>query len=659
MIDFVNVSKAYGSQVLLRDASFRIGDNERIGLVGANGSGKTTLFRLISDMESPDNGVIQKKRGLTIGFLPQEIDSLREGNVLDEVLAVRPQFLEAYTERVRLERMTRHPDCPEDLLRKKAYLDSHYEELGGDTVKARAEEILGGLGFLPEDFGRSLSTLSGGWHMRVRLASLLMSEPELLLLDEPTNHLDLPSMVWFEQYLRAFPGAYLIVAHDREFINRTVSRIIEVDRGGLGLFTGDYDYYRMRKEDLYVHRARAFRAQQVKIRDMEDFIARNRVRKDRAGQVQSRIKQLEKIERLEAPRSVRGIGFDFPQPERAGAQALSLVEFSKRFGDKIVFDRTSLVLSRGDKAAVIGVNGKGKSTLLKIAAGELAPDEGRRQLGYRAQVGYFAQHQLEALDPKRTVLEEMYTAVRGETMSQVRSMLGAFLFSGEDVEKKVTVLSGGEKSRLALAKLLMRPANLLIMDEPTNHLDIASREVLETALKKYEGTLLLSSHDRRFIDAVATRTLEIEEGRLEDHPGNYSYYLWKREQEAALREEEQSGQGSAVTVRDSTPRDSRKERKRREAELRNELYRLAGPLKEKAAKLEAGITRLEGLMGGLERELADPAIYSVAPEKARCKAGELAGLRRELNDCMDSWETATVAAEEAEAEVRARYEDLE
>lgn len=655
MLDFVQVSKAYGSQVLLKSVHLRIGDRDRIGLVGANGSGKTTMLRLIASLESPDEGAIQMKKNLRIGYLPQEIQPQEEGTVIDEVLGARPEFFALYRERRELALAIEAGGGTELELQRKAYVDAAYEDAGGDTHRARAEEILGGLGFAPDGMERPLATLSGGWHMRVRLARLLLSEPELLLLDEPTNHLDLPSMLWFEQYLRSFAGSYVIIAHDREFLNRTVERIVEVDRGALGQHSGNYDFYRRRKVEELEHQAKNYRTQQAKLKELEDFIARNRVRKDRARQVQSRIKMLEKIERIEAPRTGREIGFKFPMPERSGAHPLRLSKVTKSYGDLTVLDQLDLVMPRGEKVAIIGVNGMGKSTTLKVAAGMLSFESGERELGHNTTVGYFAQHQLEALDPEKTVLEEIFSVSRAETLSQLRSLLGAFLFSGEDVEKKVTVLSGGEKSRVALAKLLLRPANLMIMDEPTNHLDIASREMLEDALQQYAGTLLFASHDRRFIDAVATRVLEFGPDGVEEYLGNYSYYVWKRAQAVVDHDASTAAPNVAQRPAVRTPRDDRRERKRREAELRQLLFKDVRPLQDKAAALEAQVGECEGTIAALENDLGDPEIYLSAPEEARTKAGQVAQLRRQLEDLMDEWEVAALAAEEAEEVVRVRF----
>jgi ATP-binding cassette, subfamily F, member 3 len=655
VLDFVQVSKAYGFQVLLDRVFLRIGDHERIGLVGANGSGKTTILRLIVGLESPDEGALQMKKNLRIGYLPQEIQPQEEGTVLDEVLGARPEFFTIYEERRELEHSINATGGSDGELQRKAYVDAAFEDAGGDTHRARAEEILGGLGFASHEMEKSLSTLSGGWHMRVRLARLLLAEPELLLLDEPTNHLDLPSMLWFEQYLRSFSGSYVIIAHDREFLNRTIDRTVEVDRGQIGQHSGNYDFYRQRKAEELDHQAKNFRTQQAKLKELEDFIARNRVRKDRAKQVQSRIKMLDKIVRIEAPKTGREIGFRFPRPERSGAHPLRLNKVVKRYGELTVLQGLDLSLPRGEKVAIIGVNGMGKSTILKIAAGTLSVEDGERELGHNTSVGYFAQHQLEALDPEKTVLDEILTVRRDETISQLRSLLGAFLFSGDDVEKKITVLSGGEKSRVALAKLLMRPANLLIMDEPTNHLDIASREMLEDALQQYDGSLLFASHDRRFIDAVATRVLELGPDGVVEYLGNYSYYIWKRGQNAVDVQPGVAGSEASLAAAERTPRDDRRERKRREAELRQLLYRDVRPLQEKSEALEMSIAKCEASIVSLERDLGDPELYLSAPEKAREKATTVAQLRRELEDLLDSWEVAALAAEEAEETVRAQF----
>jgi ATP-binding cassette subfamily F protein 3 len=669
VLELVDVSKSFGSRALLNKVSIRIGEQERVGLVGANGSGKTTLFRIMAGEEQPDSGLVQGKKGLTIGFLPQEIDVKKEGCVIEEVLSVLPAYFETRQELERVERELASGWEAEHLLKRKLDLILKLEQLGGAGIEAKAQEILTGLGFGRDEFVRPLATLSGGWHMRTRLARLLMARPDLLLLDEPTNHLDLPSIVWFEQYLKGFDGAYVIVAHDREFLNRTVTRVMEADGGAVIHYSGDYDFYRKRKEEDREIKLKAFRTQQVKLREVEDFVARNRVRKDRARQVQSRLKMLERVELLEAPKEEKQINFRFPQPVRSGQQVISLLGLAKRFDRKVVFDGVDLVVTRGEKVALIGVNGMGKSTLLKIAAGSLPFEGGERGLGHNVTVGYYAQHQLEALTGGFTVLQEIYTVARDESVSEIRSLLGAFLFSGEEVEKKVSVLSGGEKSRLALAKLLLRPANFIVMDEPTNHLDIVSREVLEEALRQYTGTLLFSAHDRRFIDAVATRVIEVNSGRLIEYAGNYSYYDWKKRQQPepagapgmkrGLPPADGDGDGDGDGDSGPSMRELRKERKRREAELRNDLYRKVKPLRERAGRLEAEISELEKRVAAVEMELADPSLYSAFPERVREKSVLLVASRRDLEDRLDEWEAVTLEAEAAESTLREQFGDLQ
>jgi ATP-binding cassette subfamily F protein 3 len=653
-LDVVGVSKAYASQVLLKEVSLRINLGDRVGLVGANGSGKSTLFRLLTGVESPDEGSIQFRRGLTVGLLPQEIDPCVEGTVLDEVLAAVPRYIEV---RRAMEELAVSSESWEP--QRVMQVTDEYETLGGDSVQTRALALLAGLGFHGRDLHRPLATFSGGWHMRVRLAGLLLAQPDLLLLDEPTNHLDLPSIEWFEGYLKGFKGAYVLVSHDREFLNRTVTRVVEICRGEALQVPGNYDDYRKRKEEVLDHQWRAYEQQQAKVRELEDYIARNRAGADRARQAQSRIKQLEKIELIEPPRGFRSLDFAFPQPPRSGEHVLMLSGVTKTYGDLTVFRSLDLHIRRGEKVAFIGANGAGKSTLLKIAAGLLLPDSGKRELGHEVTPGYFAQHQLEHLVPENSVLEEISTVSRDESPSRLRSLLGAFLFSGTDTEKRVVVLSGGEKSRLALAKLLLRPGNFLILDEPTNHLDIESREVLENALMKFQGTLLFSAHDRRFIERIATRIIEFSPGGLRDFPGNYSYYQWKVQQLAEQdtgrdmfsgREPPTGREPDAGSV--DGRRDDRKEKRRKDAELRNALSQRSRPFREEATRWENRVAELESLIPNIEEQLADPQLYATAPDRARDLAADLARSRRALDEALAAWETAEAKVMDVEEAVR-------
>ncbi|MFH1530973.1 MAG: ABC-F family ATP-binding cassette domain-containing protein [Pseudomonadota bacterium] len=662
MLHLQDVSKAFGEKPLFRGVNLRIGPEDRVGLVGRNGSGKTTLFRILAGEISADEGEVNRAKDARIGYLRQEIRLQRDGRLLPEVLAGMSGWHEV---RERLRDIRRRvieaseAEAPA-LLDAQVREEALYERLGGDALEGEARAIVSGLGFRQDQFDVPLGKLSGGWRMRAELARLLVGHPTLLLLDEPTNHLDMESMIWFERYLSRFSGALILVAHDREFLNRTVGRIVEVDLGRVKEYTGDYDTYRVKKEDEERLGEKHYRDQQVQLRQLEDFIARNRVRKDRAKQVQSRMKMLERIERLEAPRSSgRGIRVQFPQPSRSGAEALRVASLVKDYGDGPVFEPMDFKLYRGEKVAIVGINGAGKSTLLKIIAGRVEATTGAAEPGYNVEVAYFAQHQLEELDPQRTVFEEAQRTDITGTVSEVRNLLGAFRFTGNDADKMVSYLSGGEKSRLALAKLLIRPANLLLMDEPTNHLDIESREVLEEALRQYQGTLLFTSHDRRFIDAVATRTLELEHGVLTDFPGNYTYYQWKRGQDEAaslpLRPAAAPPPGGGA-VGDEAPskREVEKERKRRQAEFRQAVHRELGPSTKRLGALEKSIEEAEVGLAELEGILADPASYEEA-ETSRDLSRRHADLIATLNHDMAEWETLSEAYETKKANLEADF----
>ena len=647
MLHLQDVSKAFGEKPLFRGVNLRIGPTDRVGLVGRNGSGKTTLFRILAEEITADEGTVNRARDARIGYLRQEIKPQRGGGLFAEVLSGMVGWHEVRETLAELRRRVSEVSEAEApaLLDAVVREETRYDQLGGDALEGEARAILAGLGFREDQHHVPLGKLSGGWQMRAELARLLVGHPSPLLLDEPTNHLDMESMIWFERYLSRFPGAMVLVAHDREFLNRTVGRIVEVDLGRVKEYTGDYDAYREKKETEERLAEKHYRDQQIQIRQIEDFVARNRVRKDRAKQVQSRMKMLERVERLEAPRSsAGGIRVKFPQPQRSGAEALKIEDLVKDYGDGPVFETMNFKLYRGEKVAIVGVNGAGKSTLLKIIAGRLEATAGLAELGYNVDVAYFAQHQLEELDPGRTVFEEAMRMDSTGTVSEVRSLLGAFRFSGNDADKMVSVLSGGEKSRLALAKLLIRPANLLLMDEPTNHLDIESREVLEEALRQYQGTLLFTSHDRRFIDAVASRTLELEYGVLTDFPGNYSYYLWKLAQNEVASGALSSPTGSAVPPGDPlqseapSKRDVEKDRKRREAEFRQALHRELGPSRTRLDGLEKSIEETEQALANLEEVLADPASYQDADaslELSRKHSDLIAALNRDMGE----WET--------------------
>ncbi|HEV8142798.1 MAG TPA: ABC-F family ATP-binding cassette domain-containing protein [Methylomirabilota bacterium] len=526
MIQLESVSKSYGGQPLFRDITWTLRGGERIGLVGPNGAGKTTLCRILAGVEEPDEGRVSRARGTTVGYLPQEVAVAGDRSVLGEALSGFDEVwaLEREMERVAAA-LAAGPADAAGLTARYGDLQHRFEALGGYRLETEAKTILGGLGFGAVDFLRPITEFSGGWRMRAALARLLLLRPSLLLLDEPTNHLDLESLGWLESFLPDYEGTVVVVSHDRYFLNRMVTSIADLGDGVLTTYPGDYDDFLVEREarrELLEARARN---QAKRIAEVERFIERFRYKASKARQVQSRIKMLDRVERIDLGREARHIRLAFPQPPRTGRRVASLRGIAKAYGDNVVYRGVDFDVERGEKVALVGVNGAGKSTLLKLLAGTLVPDAGERALGTHVAVHYYAQHQLDALDPAHTVLEELETVAPDLGHTRVRTILGAFLFSGDSVDKKIRVLSGGEKARVALAKMLVRPAALLCMDEPTNHLDLASREVLEEALGAFPGTIVFISHDRYFINRIGTRIVRVDRGTLTSYLGSYDDYL--------------------------------------------------------------------------------------------------------------------------------------
>jgi ATP-binding cassette subfamily F protein 3 len=519
------VSKGYGGQELLRGCSWRVGRGERIGLVGPNGAGKTTLCRILAGVEEPDEGRVHLDSGVTVGYLPQEVAGGVDRTVLAEALSGFDQVWELEAELERLAEAMARPEAAPGLTERYGEVQHRFEALGGYRLEAQAKMILGGLGFAPAGLHRPLGEFSGGWRMRAALARLLLLRPDLLLLDEPTNHLDLESLGWLENFLASYDGSVVIVSHDRYFLNRMVTSIADLAAGEVEVYPGDYDHFLVEREARRALTEARARNQAKRIEEIERFIDRFRYQATKARQVQSRIKMLEKVERIEVDGDSRRIHFKFPQPPRTGRIVIRLDGVRKAYGDNVVYAGVNFIAERAERIALVGVNGAGKSTLLKMLAGVLPPDAGERVLGSHVEVHYYAQHQLDALDPAHTVLEEIEGAAPDATHTRLRTILGSFLFGGDAVDKRVAVLSGGEKARLALAKMLVRPAALLCMDEPTNHLDLASKEVLEEALAGFTGTIVFISHDRYFINRIGTRVVEVQGGRLTDYLGNYDDYL--------------------------------------------------------------------------------------------------------------------------------------
>jgi ATP-binding cassette subfamily F protein 3 len=547
MIALDAVSKGYGGQQLLQDCTWRIGRGERIGLVGPNGAGKTTLCRILAGVEETDAGRVHRDTGVTVGYLPQEVTTGEDRTVLAEALSGFDEVWRLEAELESLAARMAGPGAEPGLIDAYGEIQHRFEALGGYRLEAEAKIILGGLGFSPEGVHRPLAEFSGGWRMRAALARLLLLRPDLLLLDEPTNHLDLESLQWLENFLAAYEGSVVIVSHDRYFLNRMVTAIAELAGGSVTLYHGDYDHFLVEREARQALREAQARNQAKRVAEIERFIERFRYKASKARQVQSRVKMLDRMERIETEATARRIHFAFPQPPRTGRLVARLAGVRKAYGDNVVYAGVDFQVERGDRVALVGVNGAGKSTLLKMLAGALPFDAGERVLGSHVEVQYYAQHQLDALDPTRTVLEEIELAAPDAQISRLRTILGSFLFSGDTVEKKVTVLSGGEKARLALAKMLARPAALLCMDEPTNHLDLASKEVLEEALAGFTGTIVFISHDRYFINRIATQVVEVDHGRLTTHLGTYDDYLAHKAQGTATPQ-------PAETTRSSAPK---------------------------------------------------------------------------------------------------------
>ncbi len=540
MISFSRINKQYGRQVLFVDASFQLNPGEKVGLVGPNGSGKTTLFRMIVGEEGADEGDVSVPRKLTIGYFRQDVEEMSGRSVLDEAIAGSGRVGDLHHELESLQHALGDParsDEMDTLLARFGEVQEEYEHFGGYALESQAREVLLGLGFDDERIEGDVGALSGGWKMRVAMARVLLGRPDVLLMDEPTNHLDIESIVWLESFLKSLPGALLMTSHDREFMNRIVTKIAEIDAGEITIYSGNYDFYERERTIRETNREAAYARQQAMLAKEQRFIDRFAAHAAKAAQVQSRVKALDKIEKIELPKKRRVVNFTFRQPPRSGDQVAAIENISKAYGRRVVFDGLSINVRRGERWCVMGKNGAGKSTLLKMVAGALAPDSGEVRLGASLQMGYFAQQALDLLDPELTIEEQLRNDFPDESIGSLRSLAGAFQFSGDDIDKKIRVLSGGEKTRLVMARMLMNPPNFLVLDEPTNHLDVATKEMLIEALKDFEGTMLFVSHDRAFLRALSNRVLELggESGtdvHPHAYPGSYSEYVIRTGHEA-------------------------------------------------------------------------------------------------------------------------------
>ncbi len=657
-----NIAKYFNGKPLFEQVSLSVHRGDRVGIVGPNGAGKSTLLGMMEGIMSPDAGDISIEKKIRVGILHQELIQGNDGPIIDEIMNVSDELREIRKRIKQLESemstLSEKSSEADRLLEEHGALMHEFERYNGYTLEARALKTLQGLGFRPEDARKRWSEFSGGWRMRVALAKILLSEPDALLLDEPTNHRDLESLIWVEEYLSGFKGALVIVSHDRAFLNKLVTRIFEVANGKVTTYTGNYDDYELNKqtqEDILVS---AYKNQQEKIKRIEKFVNQNRVKARTASRVQSRLKMLDKMEKVELPTRQRKLKFSFPASPASGKRTLQINDLVKKYDTNVVYNGFDFAVDRGERIGLIGPNGAGKSTLMKIIAGTVPHDSGVVKYGHNVKPGYFAQHQSEMLNSELTVLEEAYSSCSTVTEQEVRNLLGAFLFSGDDVYKKVRVLSGGEKSRLALTKILLSPPNLLLMDEPTNHLDIPSCEILEDGLRKYDGTLILITHDRRLMNAICTGILEVEKGRQEYFIGNYEDYLYKKkliEEEKVLEEFNppplpQPGPDKEAIKSDD--KESRKDRKRREAQNRIILFKKQEPVRREIADIEKKLEQVEQRSKEIHTFLADPVNYE-KKDMMRAVLEEEPAVSRELRSLEERWEELQNQLEEIDQEMGA------
>jgi ATP-binding cassette subfamily F protein 3 len=637
MLTLSNLSKRYGPKILFREVSLRMMRGEKMGLVGANGAGKTTLFSILLGEIDEDEGKIEWEKGNRIGYLPQESAPTGEETVLELATATTEELAQA----LKIIREDNDPASPQRLEAQEIFAEQE-----GYNLEAKAKKILSGLAFHQDDFNKPAHTLSGGWIMRAHLARLLVMEPDLLMLDEPTNHLDLETLGWFQAQVQKFSGSVLTISHDRAFLNSICNGIIEISNRKIHRYPGNFDNYLIQKKEREAQHLAAYRNQQREIAHHEDFIRRFRAKASKASQAQARIKTLEKMERIDPPEeSDATINFTFPQPPRSGQRVATLNAVRQAYGDHLVYSNLNLEVEKHERIALVGPNGAGKSTLLKILSNIVPIDKGSRELGHNVTVGYFSQQRVEVLDMERSVIDEAIDNTDSSVHEQdARTLLGAFLFRGDDVFKKVKVLSGGEKSRLALVKLLLSPPNFLLLDEPTTHLDMASIDAVIQALRDYTGTLIFVSHDIHFIRALGKRTIRIESGKITDYAGNYDYYLWK------------SGSASAQTgliegLRDARPEQtshakngekalSAKEKRRQRSQEREKKKAERRKLEDKVRKLEKEIMQLEEEQGICNEGLANPDSYN-DKDKAKELNNQASRLARNLQQKNYEWEIET------------------
>lgn len=648
MLQLDSVSLWFGERPLFREISTTINPGERIGLVGPNGAGKSTLLKIIAGEQQADSGQIKMSKTATVGYLPQDgVNPDPSLTLYEEVEGVFQELIQLRQEheemRLKMEQLDSGSPEYHQAVERFGQLQHQLEDSGAYTLRTGIERILSGLGFAESDLSRSTTEFSGGWLMRIALGKLLLQNPSYLLLDEPTNHLDIESLQWIEGFLKSYEGAVIIVSHDKAFLNSVTTRTLALNRGHLLDYSGNYSFYEQKYAQEQELLKKQFENQQKEIRQTREFIDRFRYKATKARQVQSRIKQLEKMEQIEIDESQEEITFQFPQPERSGQTVIRVEDLVKRYDSHTVFDGISYEVERGDKIAVVGPNGAGKSTFIRILSGMEPYQKGSIETGYNVTTGYFAQHQADELNPALTILEEMKTAGTNASETRLRTILGCFLFTNDDVFKKIGVLSGGEKSRVALAKMLLNPGNFLIFDEPTNHLDMQSKQILQQALEQFQGALMIVSHDRDFLDPIVHKTLEVQPGYIKTWLGNVSYYLQKKS--------EDSDSETDVT-RQAEPSDqvlSRKEQRRLEAEKRNALSKKIKPLKNRLDKAEKDIELKEQRKSEIEQLMADPGFYDDS-DRVKEVSLEYETLKSDLAELLNKWEELAGRIEFAENE---------
>ncbi len=626
MIQLQNAGKRYAHKVLFENLDWMITAQDRIGLVGANGTGKSTLLKIIGGLETLDSGELNLQKGIQIGYLPQDGLSMSGRSVFEECMSVFDKIrdLEKEQETLLHSMSDLDPTSAEyaAVAERFEMIDSQFRHSDGYSLDSQVGAVLTGLGFSKEDWSRNTEEFSGGWQMRIALGKLLLEKPNILLLDEPTNHLDIEARNWLEEYLANYPNAVILISHDRFFLDATVKRIAEIWNKKVTIYVGNYSKYTTLKEERMIQLKAAHKNQRDRIEALESFINRFRAQATKAKQVQSRIKELEKIERIEIPDEEQVIHFSFPQPKSSGRVVAELTEVTKRYGPKTVFSKVRFNIERGDRIALVGVNGAGKSTMIRLLSGVEAPTEGEIKLGHNVDVDYFAQDQYKALDPEARLLDDLQDASPRKTMTELRSLLGCFLFSEDDVFKRIQVLSGGERNRYALAKMLLQPSNFILLDEPTNHLDMRAKDVLLESLREYTGTVVFVSHDRYFIDQLATSVIEIGGGEVEVFPGNYEDYLWTKNRNATA-----SAVAAAPEVVATQTATAVVENK---ARLNPQAMK---KLENRASALEKQIIAMEQEIASMEGELAN----FVSVEETQRLSNEVTSRREKLPTLEAEW----------------------